>query len=235
MPSCLSEGKKVQGATAVMSGEIHHLIATYGYWAVGGSITLESAGIPVPAETILIAAAVTAGTTHHLNIGGVITAAAAGAFVGCMVGYLIGREFGYRLLLRYGPRFGISEPRIKLGQFLFLRHGGKVVFFGRFVSVLRTLAAMLAGINGMPWRRFLFFNAAGGVVWALLYGLGGYYLGRGMAHLDRPIAIALGVIALAASLGAGLFIRRHEPALARAAEAALPGPLAPFTPTNPEV
>lgn len=210
-----------------MSGEIHHLIATYGYWAVGGSITLESAGIPVPAETILIAAAVTAGTTHHLNIVGVIGAAAVGAFVGCVVGFIIGREFGYRLLLRFGPRFGLTEPRIKLGQYLFLHHGGKVVFFGRFVSVLRTLAAILAGINGMPWRRFLFFNAAGGIVWSLLYGLGGYYLGRGVAHADRPIAIALGVIAVVASIGAVLFVRRHEPALVRAAEAALPGPLEP--------
>ena len=215
-----------------MSGEIHHLIATYGYWAVGGSITLESAGIPVPAETILIAAAVTAGTTHHLSIAGVVSAAAVGAFVGCVAGFIIGREFGYRLLLRVGPRLGLTEPRIKLGQFLFLRHGGKVVFFGRFVSVLRTLAAILAGVNGMPWRRFLFFNAAGGIVWALLYGVGGYYLGQGITHLDRPIAIALGVVAVIVSIGAVLFVRRHEPALARAAEAALPGPLEPLTGKN---
>jgi membrane protein DedA with SNARE-associated domain len=122
-----------------------HLIATYGYWTVGGIIALESMGLPLPGEATLIAAAVYAATTHHLNIWLVIAAAATGAIVGDNIGYWIGREIGYRLLLRYGHYVYLTEARIKLGQYLFFRHGGKIVFFGRFVAVLRALAAILAG------------------------------------------------------------------------------------------
>jgi membrane protein DedA with SNARE-associated domain len=134
--------------------EISHLISAYGYWVVGGVVALESIGIPVPGETALVAAAIYAATTQELNIWLVIVAAACGAIFGDNIGMAIGREIGYRLLTRYGPRIGLSERRIKLGQYLFRRHGGKVVFFGRFVAVLRALAAFLAGANCMPWRRF---------------------------------------------------------------------------------
>ncbi len=64
------------------------------------------------------------------------------------------------------------EARIKLGQYLFLKHGAKVVFFGRFVALLRMLAAFLAGVNRMPWRAFLIANAGGGIIWAAVFGLG---------------------------------------------------------------
>ena len=84
----------------------------------------------------------------------VIAATVAGAVVGDNIGYWVGDKVGYRLLLRYGGRFGVTERKIKLGQYLFLRHGGKVVFFGRFVAFLRALAALMAGMNRMPWGRF---------------------------------------------------------------------------------
>jgi membrane protein DedA with SNARE-associated domain len=119
-----------------------HLIAPYGYWTVGGIIALESMGLPLPGEATLVAAAVYAATTHHLNIWLVIAAAATGAIVGDNIGYWIGREIGYPLLLRYGHYVYLTEARIKLGQYLFFRHGGKIVFFGRFVAVLRALAAI---------------------------------------------------------------------------------------------
>jgi membrane protein DedA with SNARE-associated domain len=137
-----------------IQGELPHLITTYGYWAVGGTVALESIGIPVPGETALVAAAATAATTHALALWIVIAAAAAGAVLGDNIGFTIGRTLGYWLLLRLARHAWISERRIKLGRYLFLRHGGTVVFFGRFVAVLRELAAFLAGVNRMSWPRF---------------------------------------------------------------------------------
>ena len=138
-----------------------HLISAYGYWGVAAIVTLESMGVPLPGETIVIGAAVYAAKTHQLHIGLIIVAAAAGAILGDNLGYAIGRGIGYRLLLRYGRFVGLTEPRIKLGQYLFLRYGGRIVFFGRFVSEIRAFAALLAGINRMQWDRFLAANAAG--------------------------------------------------------------------------
>jgi membrane protein DedA with SNARE-associated domain len=146
--------------------DLGYLISHYGYAAVGVVIGLESMGIPLPGETMLVLAAIYAATHSDLQISGVIGAAALGAILGDNVGYWLGREFGYPLLLRYGRYLGVSETRIKLGQYLFLRHGGKVVFFGRFIAVLRVLAAFLAGVNRMEWKSFLIANATGGVVWS---------------------------------------------------------------------
>lgn len=211
----------------IPDGELPHVLRTYGYGAVGGLVALESMGIPLPGETILIAAAVLAGTQHVLNIWFVVASAAGGAIIGDSIGFLIGREVGYWLLLRYGSYVRLTVPRIKLGQYMFLRYGGAVVFFGRFVSVLRCLAAFLAGANRMHWPHFFAFNAAGGIVWATAYGLGAYLLGKTVSHLAAPVGIAIGVIAVAAVIAAGWFLHRHEAELEKRAEVALPGPLEP--------
>ena len=206
-------------------GEFASLVETYGYWAVGGFVALESMGLPVPGETVLIGTAILAGTTHNLNVFVLVGAAAAGAIVGDNVGFWIGREAGFPLLVRYGSYLRVTERKIKLGQYLFLRHGGKIVFFGRFIAVLRALAAFLAGVNCMSWQRFLFFNAAGGIIWATLYGFGGWYFGREASRLAEPATIALGSIAVVL-LTVGLFyLRRHFAQLEVRAEAALPGPI----------
>jgi membrane protein YqaA with SNARE-associated domain len=126
-----------------------HLLNTYGYWAVLLFVGVESTGIPFPGEAMLLAAAIYAGTTHHLHIALVIAAAAAGVILGDNLGFGIGREGGFRLVRRYGPAIRLDERKLKLEQYLFLKHGGKVVFFGRFVAVLRTWAAFLAGTNRM--------------------------------------------------------------------------------------
>jgi membrane protein DedA with SNARE-associated domain len=207
--------------------DLGHLISHYGYAAVGGVIGLESMGIPLPGETMLVLSAVYAATHSDLHIWGVIAAAALGAIVGDNVGYWLGREFGYPLLLRYGSYVGLSETRVKLGQYLFLRHGGKVVFFGRFVAVLRVLAAFLAGVNRMEWKSFLLANAAGAVLWALVYGLGAYLFGATLFHAHKPVTIVLvmaGVIIVAVTF---FYVRGHEAELERQAELALPGPLRP--------
>jgi len=207
------------------SQDLLRVIATYGYWAVLVFVMIESTGIPVPGETMLIAAAVYAGTTHHLHLPVIILAAAAGAILGDNLGFWVGREGGYRLLRRYGRYIRLEERRLKLGQYLFRQHGGKVVFFGRFVAVLRAWAAFLAGTNRMPWPRFLAFNAAGGIVWATLYGLGGYALGDNVHRLTGPVGIvsvALATVAIVASL---VYLRRNEHRLEDEAERAMPGPL----------
>ena len=206
-------------------GEFASLVETYGYWAVGGLVALESMGLPVPGETVLIGTAILAGTTHDLNVFVLVGAAAAGAIVGDNVGFWIGREAGFPLLVRYGSYLGVTEPKIKLGQYLFLRHGGKVVFFGRFIAVLRALAAFLAGVNCMTWQRFLFFNAAGGVIWAAVYGFGGWYFGKEASTLAEPAAMALGGVAVALLTIGFFYLRHHAAQLEARAQAALPGPI----------
>jgi membrane protein DedA with SNARE-associated domain len=205
------------------SGHIEHLIATYGYLAIGVIIALESMGLPLPGESVLALAALYAARHGH-SITAVVVSAAAGAILGDNAGYWIGREFGYRLLRRYGSRFGLSPGKIKLGQYLFLRHGSKVVFFGRFVAVLRVLAAVLAGVNRMDWRHFLLANAAGAIVWASTVGFGAYFLGRAVMHVTRPLGIALGVVGLAFIVGVLVFVRAHEAELEAEAQRALPAP-----------
>jgi len=202
-----------------------NLVAQYGYLAVLVIVGLESTGVPLPGETTLVAAALYAGATHNLNIVGVVIAAAVGAILGDNLGYLIGHWGGYRLLIRYGRYIRLSEKRIKIARYLFLRYGGEVVFFGRFTAILRAYAAFLAGTTRMPWRRFLFFNAAGGIAWATIYGGGAYLLGRQIERLSGPFEIVFAAAAVIAVVVGALIIRRQEERLAVAAEKAFPGPL----------
>jgi membrane protein DedA with SNARE-associated domain len=201
------------------------LIATHGYWIVAGIVALESMGIPAPGETVLVTAAIFAGTTHRLSIGMVIVAAAIGAIVGDNIGYALGRRYGYRLLVRYGPAVRVEADRVKIGQLLFARHGGAVVFFGRFVAILRTLSALLAGINGMDWRRFLFFNAAGGIVWAATFGVAAYVLGERLERMRSSFVIVTLAIAAVVIVAGTWWARRHEEQLRAEAERMFPGPL----------
>ncbi len=212
---------------SLLSPDATQLIAEGGYAAVALAVAVESMGVPFPGEATLIAAAIYAGTTGRLDIALVVAAAAAGAVLGDNVGFLIGRRLGFPALVRYGPLVGITAPRLKLGQYLFLRHGGKVVFLGRFVAVLRVLAAVLAGACGMGWRRFLVFNAAGGVAWAALVGGAAWLLGEGVRSLVGPIGALLFAVALTLGLAGLVFARRHERRLIAKAEAALPGALEP--------
>jgi membrane protein DedA with SNARE-associated domain len=166
-----------------------------------------------------------AGKTQALNIWVLIAFASMGAIVGDNIGYWIGREFGFRVLLRYGSYIGLTESRIKLGQYLFQRHGGKIVFFGRFIALLRSLAALMAGLNQMSWPRFVVFNAAGGILWATCYGLAAFYFGKQIEAFTRPIGLTLLLIGTIILLGSLWFIRRHETDLEIKAERALPGPV----------
>ena len=186
------------------------LLHAYGNVVLGVVVGLESLGLPVPGETLLIAAAVLAGTTHQMNILFVVLSAAPGAVFGQAVGYGIGWGVGFRLLRRYGRYIGMTDRRLAYGRALFRRHGVKVVFASRFIVLLRTLAALLAGANRMPWGRFMAANIAGSVVWSLLYGFGAYLLGHEAKQLAGPVAIGIGVIIAAAVAAAGLYVRRRE-------------------------
>lgn len=197
------------------------LIQRHGYWVVGGVIFFESMGVPLPGESLLIAAALYAATTGDIGIEWVVFAAAVGAVLGDNAGYLIGREVGPPVLARYGPRVGLTLARQRLGQFLFLSHGGKVVFLGRFVAFLRTFAALLAGANHMQWGRFLLCNALGGVFWASLYGFVPFLLGNQVHRLVGPFGIIIGAVALCVVVASVLFVRRHEARLIAEAEVAM--------------
>jgi membrane protein DedA with SNARE-associated domain len=211
---------------AFFSGHtLHDLLGNYGYAAVFLFVGIESLGIPFPGETMVIVAATYAGATHHLTIWLIWLTAAAGAIIGDNIGFGIGHWGGYRLIRRYGHKVRLNEAKIKVGRLIFDRHGGKVVFFGRFVSVLRTYAAFLAGTTRMPYLRFLFFNASGGIVWSGIYAIGFYYLGSALEHVRGPVDYGLGGVAVVAVILFILWLRRNEKRLEAEAERVYPGPL----------
>jgi membrane protein DedA with SNARE-associated domain len=201
-------------------------LSSYGYLVVFGLVMVESIGIPVPGETVLIGAALYAGSTHKLEIWWVIAVAIAGAVLGDNIGFAIGRYGGAKLLLRHGHKIRLDEARLKIGIWLFRRHGGKVVFWGRFVSILRTYAAFLAGTNQMDWRRFLFFNASGGIVWATLFGLAYYEFGGALRSLSTTIDIVLGVAGTVILVSFLVWSKRKESELQEKAEREIEGSVA---------
>jgi membrane protein DedA with SNARE-associated domain len=204
---------------------ISHLVDTYGYWAVFLLVGAESVGIPVPGETALIVAGTYAGHTHRLNPWIIFLAASAGAIIGDNIGFWIGDKGGYRLARRYGHHVRLDEHKLKIARYVFDTHGPKVVFFGRFVSILRTYAAFLAGTSRMLWRRFLVANAAGAIVWAGTYTLVSYLAGNALQRVSGTIDLAVAGIAILAIAAIVIIIRRQAAKLGLRAEAAYPGPL----------
>lgn len=158
---------------------LQNALNIFGYPAVTVFIMIESSGIPFPGETMLLLASFSAATiTPQLQIPLVIACAALGAILGDNLGYLAGRTGGRALAQRFGRYVFLKPQHLDWAERFFAKHGNKTVFFGRFFAVLRAWAAFLAGINHMPWRIFLFYNAAGGIVWAIIFGTFGYVAGR---------------------------------------------------------
>jgi membrane protein DedA with SNARE-associated domain len=167
-------------------------------------VMLESFGIPLPGETALIAFGVLASQGNY-QIEWVIVLAAAGAIIGDNLGYwLLGRIGGRRLFERWRLLRRYSERFLPAAERLMARHGGKTVFFGRFITVLRYTAAWVAGIGRMPWWRFLFWNAAGGICWATSVGLVAYYSGHAAADAIQRYGIYAAVAIVAVLLVAWL-------------------------------
>ncbi|WOJ89999.1 DedA family protein [Methylocapsa polymorpha] len=190
--------------------DIQPLIAQHGYWAVFLIVMLESAGAPLPGETALLLAGGYAGATGQLDISLVIAMAATGAIIGDNIGFWVGRTWGAKLLLRYGKLIHLPEARLRLGQYLFERHGAKIVFFGRFVAFLRVLAALLAGVNKYHWGQFLFYNATGGICWAVVMGLSAYIFGDAVHRVSGPLGIAALVGVVGGAIAFMIIVRREE-------------------------
>jgi membrane protein DedA with SNARE-associated domain len=189
---------------------IQNLIQAYGLWVVFAVVMLEGMGIPVPGETALITAALYAGSTHQIGIASVVLVAAMAAIIGDNIGYLIGRSIGFPLVVRYGRHVRLNESRLKMGQYLFQQHGGKIVLFARFVTLLRSFAALLAGVNKMRWPYFLIMNAIGGTCWASLFGGLAYLFGEEMKRVTKPVSLLLLVAAIGLVTTGIVFFRRHE-------------------------
>ena len=172
-----------------------HLFARYGYTVVFVGVFLENTGLPVPGETALLAGAAMA-HFGHLSLGWVIVTAIVGATLGDNLGFAIGRRKGRALVERHGWRIGLTRPRLAQFDRFFDRHGARTVFIARFITGLRVFGAVLAGASGLPWQKFLFYNAAGAVVWSIAVATAGYSLAYSWATLERWIG-RTGLIGLA--------------------------------------
>jgi membrane protein DedA with SNARE-associated domain len=201
--------------------DVAHFISNYGVWVVAVFIALESVGIPLPAEAALIAAAFFA-AKHGLDIWPLICAGILAAIVGEIVGFWIGRRFGYMLLSRYGVRLGMTEGRVRIGQWLFVRYGGRFVFIARFLPFLRNMAAVLAGTNAMAQHNFYFASATAAAAWITCYGFAAYSFGEAFETMASPATLLLGLAAALIVLAAPVVILRYEKHLLAKAEGALP-------------
>jgi membrane protein DedA with SNARE-associated domain len=184
---------------------VTHFIEDYGLLFLFAIVCLESAGAWLPGETALIAAAIYA-SNGHLSITAVIGVATVAAIIGDNIGYWIGREGGRRLLYRYAPLRRFAERVMPPAERFFDRHGGKAVFLARFFGGVRVTGAWMAGITRMEWWRFLFWNALGGIVWAIAVGVIAFYGGHAAADVIEEyglyggiavvVIVVLGLIAL---------------------------------------
>jgi membrane protein DedA with SNARE-associated domain len=191
------------------------------YLLVAGVIGVESMGVPLPGEIVLVSSALLA-ATGVVEPEWVATAAATGAIVGDSIGYAVGRRGGRPLLARLGRRFPrhLGPAQLARAEQSFARHGVWAVFFGRFVALLRILAGPLAGALHVPYRRFLVANAAGGLVWAFGTTYLLFTVGRAAEHWLKDISWAGLVLAVLAGLGSTWWLRRRAHRL----EAAEPAP-----------
>ncbi len=179
------------------------LLLDYGLVLLFVLVAVESAGVPIPGETALIAAAVLANPQHHrYSLVSVIVVGAAAAIVGDNIGYTLGRHGGRRLIDRWGFVRRHAEKALPPSERFFEKHGAKTVFFGRFVAVLRVTAAWLAGLSHMKWWRFFAWNAAGGIIWATGVSLLAYWAGKTVAEaVNRYGLYAVIVLLVLAVLG----------------------------------
>jgi membrane protein DedA with SNARE-associated domain len=171
-----------------------HLIAHYGYAVVALLVAAEGVGIPLPGETALITAAALS-ASGRLSLPWVVTAAAVGVAIGGCGGYWIGKTGGTVVVTRYGKWVGIRAQELQRAREFFARHGAAAVVIGRFLPVIRILNGLVAGITGMPFRRFAVVNAVAGVLWSVIFGVLGFEFSRNIErfqrHYGRPVVIAL--------------------------------------------
>jgi membrane-associated protein len=185
---------------------VESLVSDYGLALLFLLVAMESAGIPLPGETALIAASVLA-ARGHFDIVAVIVVAAAAAIVGDNIGYWIGRLGGRKLLTRWPWLDRHASRVLPWSERFFARHGAKTIFLGRFIAVLRVTAAWLAGVSKMTWWRFFFWNAVGGVCWAVLVALVAYYAGQAAADAINRYGLYGAVVVVAIAAGGFIAVR----------------------------
>lgn len=175
-----------------------YLSPPWGYIIVGLATLLENsigAGVVVPGETLVIVGGFYA-RIGRLTLPGVIAVSVAGAILGDNLGYLIGRRFGRGFLERHGPRLFVTAERLAMADAYYRRHGGKTVFLGRFVPVVRSVGFILAGVSRMSWRRFAAYDAAGSALWGAANAVLGYVLGEAYRRAEGYLR-GVGVVLLA--------------------------------------
>ena len=192
-----------------------YMEAPWGYVVVFTATLLETsigAGVIVPGETLVIIGGVYAGL-GDLWVPGVAAVAVIGAVIGDNVGYWIGRRFGRGFLERHGRKVFVTPERIEAAERFYARHGGKTVFFGRFVPVVRSVGFIVAGVSNMPWKRFLVYDIAGAVLWGVGHTMVGYALGESYERLERyatPFGIGVLVVLLLVIGGSKLLAARRK-------------------------
>ena len=217
-PAWLPSGQGGAVIALLLAISIYHVPANLGYGILFGLILIESAGLPVPGETSLIAAGVLA-SAGSMSLPIVFAVAITAAVVGDNLGYLVGRRVGHRVLTAPGRWEEQRRQFLDEGEHFFARHGGKTVFFGRWLPVLRFTAALLAGVNEMPWPRFFVFNALGAIGWVCTVGSAAYILGSSASSLFEAIGFA-GLLAVVLSIAGHVAWRRSQRGRKPAAPAA---------------
>lgn len=166
---------------------LRNAVVQYGYWAVGSTLLLENAGVPLPGETVLLLASFLAYSEHDLELPWLIVVGTLAATLGDNFGYALGQHGGRPLLERYRSFFRIQQNTLQRGENLFARYGAPTVFFARFIFGLRIVAGPLAGVLRMPWRKFLFFNFLGALVWVATISGVGYLFGQHWSRLEQNV------------------------------------------------
>jgi len=181
----------------------------YGYFIVFFPILGESAGIPLPGETVLLVGGVAA-ARGIMSLPLVILVAAIAAIVGDNLGYLVGRRGGRPLLFRYGRLFRVKDHQMAILDSFFQRHGGKTVFFGRWVLYLRAWAALFAGASRMNWKTFVFWNALGGIAWATTMGTIAYIFAKSVQRVSSVFGAVGWILAVLVGITVAIVITRMQ-------------------------
>jgi len=171
------------GFLDALAGPLDH----FGYWAVLLFVMLEDFGIPLPGETVLIAASVYAGA-GRLNVVAVGLIAFVAAVIGDNIGFAIGHYGGRALVLRWGRHVRLTEERLAKAEAFFNHHGAWIITVARFIEGLRQANGLIAGTTGMRWLRFLVFNALGAALWVGTWVSLGYLAGSHIGTIYHYIS-----------------------------------------------
>ncbi len=178
-------------------------VVHYGYWAVAALLLLESAGLPLPGESILVLASFLAYSEHELQLPWVIVVGTVATTLGGELGFALGRHGGRPLIERYRHVFSIRAESIERGERLFDRYGSATVFLARFIFGMRVLASLLAGALHMPWRKFVLYNFLGATVWVSAICGAGYLFGGHWGRLVHDLKrfnLAVAIVVVVAGL-----------------------------------